>query len=1082
MTVSVSPGGRVRDRKPLEAEIAPTRVVAGLPVSVPLRNVGHVGIVGAVAAGGLARALITQAAALHSPAVLTIAAMVDPAAVTEWQWLKWLPHTRSHHAPLEGPLLSAQPDAAAGLAERLTGLVRSRREATHGEFAIGSAPVLLVVAGSGAVDPSRLAELLERGPEAGLHVLFLDQSPKAVPRTCGAVVVAGATAGTSSVAFTADGSVIGDVALETLTVRGAEAAARALAPMVDVSARVTDSSRLPSRLALVDALGGPRIMVDPALVRERWAESRGLSAIVGAVGSGPLRLDMRTDGPHALVAGTTGAGKSELLQSLIAALALAHSPKRLNFLLVDYKGGAAFNDCQDLPHTVGLVTDLGPQEVRRALASLEAEFKRREHLLRAAGVANLVDLEAQGRRDTPANLIIVVDEFAVLAKEVPEFVAGVVDLAGRGRSVGMHLVLATQRPAGVISSSIQANVSLRIALRMADEGESIDVIEDGAAAHIDRNTPGRGVYRIGSDQIHAFQAGYVNGRTRCEQRPLEACVRAFPIAGARPLGPDAPVGTGEAGPTDLQRIVGVTTVAARKLRLREPHRPWLDPLPSLLDLGAVARSWPASEGCVVVGELDDPDTQRRGAAVLDLARAGSALVIGAGRSGKTAFLRTVAASIALRGAEATEIYGLDFAGRGLTVLADLPQVGAVIPGDDGERVVRLMTRLQATIARRADLFAVAGVDDLAEYHRRTGDTSERRIVLLLDGIQGFDAAYDRVDRGELVELLPRLIGEGRAAGVHFVISADRRASVPSAVFGLVTTVVVLRQTSPDELANLNLRPDAIAPDAPPGRCFIGGFEAQLALLGSPDGEGQAKAMAELAASQRDAWRAPSIPRIPVEVHRADLGSPPPSAPGRALVGLDAVAFEPVSVDLLDDHFCVLGRRRSGRTNALGILAAGLAGGRQQPKLILVTARPSPLRSVARWTKLVEGAGPAMALVEEMARLDAPAGGRGVVVFVDDLGELGDGFDCALAGLLATRSAPVRVVVAAETRAARASYGGSVLTEVRAGQRGLLLQPDLPGDDDLFEAPVSASSTVRFPPGRGVLVEGDRSTLVQVLLP
>ncbi len=211
----------------------------------------------------------------------------------------------------------------------------------------------------------------------------------------------------------------------------------------------------------------------------------------------PFVLDVRQDGPHALVAGTTGAGKSEFLQSFVVGLATMHSPERVTFLLVDYKGGAAFKECVALPHTVGLVTDLDRNEVRRALISLNAELHHRELLLQKADAKDLLEMERKGHPHTPPSLLIVVDEFAALAKEVPEFVDGVVDVALRGRSLGLHLVLATQRPAGVITGQIRANTNLRIALRMAADDESADVVgspgRGGDRAPAAR--PGRGPHR-----------------------------------------------------------------------------------------------------------------------------------------------------------------------------------------------------------------------------------------------------------------------------------------------------------------------------------------------------------------------------------------------------------------------------------------------------------------------------------------------------------------------------------------------------------------------------------------------------------
>src|SRR5690625_3016227 len=233
-------------------------------------------------------------------------------------------------------------------------------------------------------------------------------------------------------------------------------------------------------------------------------------------GQDAFHLDLRTQGPHALVGGTTGAGKSEFLQAWVLGMATAHSPDRVTFLFVDYKGGAAFADAITLPHAVGLVTDLSPHLVRRALTSLRAELHHREHLLNRKKAKDLVSLERTGDPEAPPSLIIIVDEFAALAKEIPEFVDGVVDIAARGRSLGLHLILATQRPAGVIKDNLRANTNLRIALRMADEADSKDILGDKMAAHFDPGIPGRAAAKTGPGRIATFQTGYAGGWTTDE--------------------------------------------------------------------------------------------------------------------------------------------------------------------------------------------------------------------------------------------------------------------------------------------------------------------------------------------------------------------------------------------------------------------------------------------------------------------------------------------------------------------------------------------------------------------------------------
>ena len=237
--------------------------------------------------------------------------------------------------------------------------------------------------------------------------------------------------------------------------------------------------------------------------------------MVGESYDGPFGIDIRKDGPHALIAGTTGSGKSELLQTIVASLAVANRPDEMTFVLVDYKGGSAFADCVRLPHTVGMVTDLDPHQVERALASLSAELTRREHILAAAGAKDIEDYQrlVDERRARPLpRLVIVIDEFASMVRDLPDFVTGLVNIAQRGRSLGIHLILATQRPSGVVSADIRANTNLRIALRVTDPEESADVIGAPDAAFIAKSTPGRAYVRLGHASLVPFQAGRVGGR------------------------------------------------------------------------------------------------------------------------------------------------------------------------------------------------------------------------------------------------------------------------------------------------------------------------------------------------------------------------------------------------------------------------------------------------------------------------------------------------------------------------------------------------------------------------------------------
>ena len=330
------------------------------------------------------------------------------------------------------------------------------------------------------------------------------------------------------------------------------------------------------------------------------------------------------DGPHGLVAGTTGSGKSELLQTLIASLAVGNRPDEINFVLVDYKGGAAFKDCNHLPHTVGMVTDLDGHLTTRALESLGAELRRREHQLAAAGRQGHRGLPrpdgARGRTPMP-RLLIVIDEFAALVAELPDFVTGLVDIARRGRSLGVHLILATQRPAGVVSAEIKSNTNLRIALRVTDAGDSADVIESPDAAQIAKSTPAalRPARALLADPVPELARRRPSGRCRRGSSGSRRSTGRPPHLVGRVVGGLADEETTSASPPTWSALVAAINEANDELGLPLPRKPWLPALPEMIgvdNLGgraALRRAASASERSVETSAASDQSRPPRAA-------------------------------------------------------------------------------------------------------------------------------------------------------------------------------------------------------------------------------------------------------------------------------------------------------------------------------------------------------------------------------------------------------------------------------------------------------------------------------------
>ena len=496
----------------------------------------------------------------------------------------------------------------------------------------------------------------------------------------------------------------------------AEAAARALAPLSETAGRAARDG-LPDAVPFLTATG-----LEPpgaAGIRSRWAAGgRTTHALLGARSGGPFILDL-AQGPHLLVAGTSGSGKSELLQTLVASLAVANRPDAMNFVLIDYKGGAAFRGFSQLPHAVGMLTDLDEFLVERALTSLHAELQRRKSVLDAADKSDIRRywdaLPEMPGWDPLPRLVIVVDEFAVMAEQLPDQLQSLMVIGRQGRSLGIHLVLATQRPAGIVNNDLRSNINQRIALRVSSPEDSRDIIEAPDAARIPKEFSGRAYAWLGSGNPVAFQTAYV-GATRPSEpaalTPALARPLRWPDLGRPAADPTAP-DRSDGAATDLSALVTAIASAASAERQDRQRSPWLPPLPPVITLGQLPAATPAGLR-LPFGLIDKPQSQQQIPAVLDISRGGHLLAAGAPQSGRSTLLRTLAAALADVSADETQLYVLD-GGRALSALAALPHCGAVVTSDEPDRVDRLLGRLTSELSARIRLLSAEGHSNLAEY-------------------------------------------------------------------------------------------------------------------------------------------------------------------------------------------------------------------------------------------------------------------------------------------------------------------------------------------------------------------------------
>lgn len=790
----------------------------------------------------------------------------------------------------------------------------------------------------------------------------------------------------------------------------------------------------------------------------------------GTRGAEPAWLDLSADGPHALVAGTTGAGKSELLQALVLGLALRHPPAELALVLLDFKGGAGLRACTGLPHVVGHVSDLDPDGALRALEALTAELRRREALLAAAGVSDVESLRgpaAEAARlpcadgpaappGAPPRLLVVVDEFRALAEDLPDFVPALVRLAAQGRSLGMHLVLATQRPAGAVTAQMRANLALRICLRVTDPAESHDVVDVPDAAALPARAPGRAVVRRADGAPQVVQTTWM----------------ALPVRRPAPVRPARPwesfgrrEDTEPLEPPRAEALAALTAAAAAGLGVAPGDPLWSPPLPSRVgprELDEVVRDrGPMPGGGLVLGLTDPPGAGRRGLLTWD--GRGLLLVAGSARSGRTTAAARAGTAALLDGRHVHAV------GPAAGLLPRRhPGLGTTVDATDPRRLTRLLTVLASGSTPRPD--------------------AADRTLLVVDDVAALAAALERMPRGAGTDLLERLARESSRTGIGLLVTGHPRDVARLAP--LATARLVLPVADPADDALLGVPRELSGRRAPGRGVLVAGGTAVRCHVATPTPVGDRPEPGVTGGAPRDPLRLRPIPplaareptsRVRAASHRARLV---PSWEATLGPGGDAAA--PLTVDARRGVL-VVGPPGSGRSTTLATLALALA---EAGLRVGVLAHDGPLASAARATGMPRADTPRAA-----ACLTTPGGQGGAAwasldaLVVDDLDALARAegeLDDRLAGWVhaADRGEPAPAVLAAcRTDRAASAYRG-VVAALRGAAPMVVLDPGEPGSAEAAGADLSAVCDPALPrhPGRGALVVRGRATPLQVACP
>ena len=1039
-------------------------VLPGAPVDVDLTAAGVVGIVGERAGAlAVARNLLCQTVTHCGPADLTVGVFCDAGREEDWSWTGWLPHVRR---------------LGDGNGGRWVGAGRGRSEAMLRTLRDGvdanPTPAMLLLLDSDVLTEGRDAparSLLGHGRPDGHAV---DRAPTQVsgiviaatqdqlPAACTTIVQVDRDAN-GTVTRPGDLTTVDDVVLAGMSVQTAARCAGDLARFDDPELSVPGAG-LPALVRLPPLLGLEEVTA--AAIAQSWSSSTRISTPLGVGEAGGFEIDLVRDGPHGLVGGTTGSGKSEFLRSMVAGLAARNDPTRLTFILIDFKGGAAFATCERLPHTIGTVSNLDEQLADRALTALEAELRYRQQVFAAAGegIDNL-DAYLATRPEVPMpRLLLVVDEFAMLAKDYPDVLKSLVSVAAVGRTLGVHMILATQRPAGVVNDDILANTNLRVALRVQSRDDSVNVIGVPAAASIGRTQWGRSYVKLGQDDITPVQTALVTGRAEAQTSKL---IDVHPLAFG---GDGASATTGSAAdddaPTDLDLLIEAIVEANADLGYGPPRPVWPEPLGARVQLGTGGDD--VDETLSAVGGLrgsvvefalaDDPERQRQLPVGWDLDR-GNLMLLGIPGSGTSTTLASVALTLAAAyPPDELDLLVLDLGTRDLAPLADLPHTAAYVGSGAGtrEQQVRFLKHVRRELERR-----------------RSTPGPHRRTVIVVDGLGALKEEYDDFDGMKLLEGLYRVYADGPEASMWMAVSTARSKAVPSAMEEVTTQRWLFRLADAYDYSAVGV-PTKLAPPPVPGRCVLA--ESLLhAHVATPAGS-LAEAVSQAAGRWGEVTPKPSVVgQLPTSVTVAELGvaAHVDSEPWRLPVGVCESDLEPGLLEVFEgEHVLIAGPARSGKSTLLlalaeslraaGITAWGMGG------------RRSPLPQ-AGLERCAVGEEEVSTLLASARVHQGP-----LLLLIDDAEQFEDS-DQAIAGLLSGRTSDLLVVAAGRSDDLRSLYSHWTKT-VRKARCGVLLQPNVDFDGDLLGVTLPRRAPVALTPGRGYLAAGGSVDFVQVMSP
>ena len=835
--------------------------------------------------------LVMQIATFHSYHDVQFITILPEEEKEQWSWMRWLPHAKLQELNVRGFVYNQRTrDQVLNSLNQILKLRRSQKEETsHKESTLFHPHYVVLVTDEKLILDHVIMEFFTEDPtDLGCSLVFVEDVMSSLSENIQTVINI-KDRNTGQLVMEEGVLKETDFRLDHFPVDyDKERIARTLAPLNHLQ---NLKSSIPDSVTFMEMYGAETF--EDLQVSSRWEKNapyKSLAVPIGLRGQGDLvqlNLHEKAHGPHGLIAGTTGSGKSETIQSYILSLAVNFHPHDVAFLLIDYKGGGMANLFKNLPHLLGTITNLDGAQSMRALASINAEIHRRERLFREFEVNHINQYQKKfknGEAKEPLpHLFLISDEFAELKANQPDFIKELVSIARVGRSLGVHLILATQKPSGVVDDQIWSNSRFKIALKVADRSDSNEMLHTPDAAEITQT--GRAYLQVGNNEVYElFQSAWSGADYQPEKDDMgieDHTIYLINELGQYEILNEDLSGLEDADeikevPTELDAIVHNIHLLCEEQEIPPVPQPWLPPLKERIALEELEEVQPAIAWAqekplsILLGMADIPQDQKQEAVSINLAKDGHVLLYGSPGTGKTTFLQSAGMDLARKfSPKDLTMYLMDFGTNGLAPLSKLPQVADTMSLDQTEKISKFVRIMEKELNRRKKLLADYGVGTLELYRQASGQ-EEPAIVILLDSYEAFkEEAYE----AELFKLLVRISREGLSIGVHLLMTAGRQSNLRAQLYSNFKHQLSLPQNEASEVRTIvGSTPLAMTMEDIKGRALMKREDVdviQLALPVSGDNENQVlNNLRQEVASLQEAWtgqRPSAIPMVPEEL-------------------------------------------------------------------------------------------------------------------------------------------------------------------------------------------------------------------------